>query len=121
MTSQKERYRPLPFSYQGVSTTIEVVVLNEYSLATTGLMLLYTFRRQPARCDAEGATAHIVRRKSAAVADGHKDCKEEFDCLGSNGEIESNTQNPVIKFNAKGHNMELYILVTYNGTGDWRI
>ena len=115
----KRAVQTVTLSYQGVSTTIEVVVLERVQPGDNGINVTFTLLGDSLHdADAEGATKHTLSAGNLqpwlTVTKTVKKNSTVWDLMQ---EIESNTQNPVIKFNAEGTQYGTYVYsVTYNGT-----
>ena len=115
----KRAVQTVTLSYQGVSTTIEVVVLERVQPGDNGINVTFTLLGDSLHdADAEGATKHTLSAGNLqpwlTVTKTVKKNSTVWDLMQ---EIESSTQNPAIKFNAEGTQYGTYVYsVTYNGT-----
>ena len=115
----KRAVQTVTLSYQGVSTTIEVVVLERVQPGDNGINVTFTLLGDSLHdADAEGATKHTLSAGNLqpwlTVTKTVKKNSTVWDLMQ---EIESSTQNPAIKFNAEGTQYGTYVnSVTYNGT-----
>lgn len=115
----KRAVQTVTLSYQGVSTTIEVVVLERVQPGDNGINVTFTLLGDSLHdADAEGATKHTLSAGNLQPwLTVTKTVKKNSTVWNLMQEIESSTQNPAIKFNAEGTQYGTYVYsVTYNGT-----